>query len=143
MKFVPLLCLLLSTTAYAAEPAPAPPKTERFKAGAWEDDIGYRQAVRVGKTLYISGTVGAGEMPAAIKSAYDGLEKTLRHFGLTFQHVVKENIYTTKLDELKANLAIRRAYYGQDFPAATWVQVDRLYEPKDVIEVELIAVFPE
>jgi len=140
MKTPVLFCLLLVITAHAAEPAPT---TEKFKLGAWEDEIGYRQAVKVGHTLYISGTVGAGEMPAAIRSAYSGLEKTLQHFGLTFRNVVKENIYTTKLDALKASLAMRRVYYGQDFPAATWVQVDRLYEPADVIEVELVAVFPD
>ena len=39
--------------------------------------------------------------------------------------------------------AARRAFYGKDFPAATWVQVARLYDPAHVIEVELIAVFPE
>ena len=142
MKIIALLVLLFATALLAADPAPAL-KTEKFKLGDWEDDIGYRQAVRVGRTLYISGSVGAGEMPAAIAEAYGALGKTLRHYGLGFQHVVKENIYTTQLDALKANLAARRKFYGKDFPAATWVQVSRLYDPAHVIEVEVIAVLPE
>ena len=134
--------LLLVPALRAANPAPAVP-TDRFKLGNWEDDIGYRQAVRTGNTLYISGSVGKGAMPDAIKQAFTTLQKTLAHYGLSFADVVKENIYTTDLDALKANLPVRRAFYGQDFPAATWVQVSRLYDARYVIEVELVAVFPD
>lgn len=55
--------------------------------------------------------------------------------------MVKENLCTTGLDAVKANAAIRKEYYGAECPAATWVQL-QLYLPKFVIEVELIAVFP-
>lgn len=149
-----LLCLglllaaaqLRATETPAAPPArptaPALP-TEKFRMGGWEDDYGYRQAVRVGNTLYVSGSVGAGEMPAAIRTAYGTLRKTLAHYGLGFQHVVKENIFTTKLDALKEHRAVRKEFYGTDYPAATWVQIDRLFQPDYVIEVEIIAVFPE
>ena len=142
MKSLSLFCLLLVTTLRAADPAPAL-KTDKFRLGDWEDDIGYRQAVRVGNTLYVSGTAGAGAMPDAIRGVYGELQKTLAHFGLTFAHVVKENAYTTDLDALKAHLEVRRAYYGRDFPAATWVQVSRLFSPEDLLEVELVAVLPE
>ena len=82
-------------------------------------------------------------MPDAIRGVYGELQKTLEHYGLTFAHVVKENVYTTDLDALKANLEVRRGFYGKEYPAATWVQVSRLYQPIHVLEVELIAVFPE
>ena len=118
-------------------------RIERFKGGDWEDDIGYREAVRVGQTLYISGVAGSGEMPDAIRSVYSELEKILKAHGLTFKNVVKENAYTTNLDALKANQPLRKTYYGKEFPAATWVQIARLYEANHVLEVELIAVFPE
>lgn len=141
MKLLALLCLLSATTLLAAAPAPALP-TEKFKLGDWEDDIGYRSAVRVGDTLYISGIAGAGAMPDAIKGVYGELQTVLAHYGLTFAHVVKENLYTTDLEAVKAHQPLRRAYYGKEFPAATWVQVSRLYEAGHVLEVELIAVFP-
>ena len=142
MKLLHCFCLQLVTTLHAAGPAPVL-KTEKFKLGDWEDEIGYRQAVRVGNTLHISGVAGSGAMPDAIKGVYGELQKILTHFGLTFAHVVKENVYTTDLEALKANLAVRRAFYGTEFPAATWVQVSRLYEPTHVLEVELVAVFPD
>ena len=141
MKFLPLLCLLATSALLAGGPAPAL-KTEKYKLGDWEDEIGYRQAVRVGDTLYVSGIAGAGAMPDAIKGVYGELRQVLAHYGLTFAHVVKENAYTTDLEALKTNLAVRRAFYGRDFPAATWVQISRLYQPDQVLEVELIAVFP-
>ncbi|GEM_PF-197031 len=142
MRLLSCLFLLVGTALHGAEPASHLP-TDKFKLGDWEDQIGYRQAVRSGHTLYISGSVGAGPMPAAINGAYGTLKKTLSHYGLTFADVVKENIYTTDIEALKANLAARRAFYGEDLPAATWVQVSRLYETTHVIEVEVIAVFPD
>lgn len=144
-----LLFVLLSKVGLSATNAPAQDstrsaalRTDGFKTGDWENDIGYRQAVRVGNVLHISGSVGAGDIPKAIRAAYGTLRKPLTHYGLGFENVVKENIYTTDLDALKANLPLRREFYGKDFSAATWVQVARLYEPNDVIEVELIAIFP-
>jgi len=107
------------------------------------NEIGYAEVVRAGDFVYISGNVGWGKMPDAVKIAYDSLEKLLKQHGLSFKDVVKENVYTTDLDALKANYAIRNAYYGGAYPAATWVQVDRLFEPGFVIEVELIAYAPQ
>lgn len=129
-------------TATPVPPAPAI-KKDKFHLGPWEHEIGYAQALRIGNTLYVSGSVGSGEMPVAIKQAYDTIARTLAAHGLGFGHVVKENVFTLDLDALKAHKAIRNACYGGDFPAATWVQISRLFDPKHVIEVEVIAVFPD
>jgi len=121
-----------------------PIKKQKFnidKAG--EDGIGYAQAVRVGKTLYISGSVGAGNMENAVKTVYDELEKTLKAYNATFQHVVKENVFTTDIDAFIKQQELRKKYYNGDFPAASWVEVRRLYTPELVVEVELIAELPD
>lgn len=110
---------------------------------AVETDIGYCQAVRRGNTLHISGSVGQGDMPAAIHMAYAELKKTLAVNGLDFHNVVKENVYATDLDAFIRNKDVRKEYYGADFPAATWVQVQRLYLPAFVVEVEVTAEFPK
>jgi enamine deaminase RidA (YjgF/YER057c/UK114 family) len=106
---------------------------------AIETQIGYCQAVRIGHTLHISGSVGKGEMPAAMRSAYNELRSTLQANGLGFSDVVKENVYATDLDAFIKNKDVRKEYYGKDFPAATWVQVQRLYSPAFVVEIELTA----
>jgi len=141
IRTVLLCCALLALTACVT-----PRATERHSCyhmnAAVETDIGYCQAVRSGNTLHISGSVGRGEMSAAIRSAYDELKKTLSENGLDFRNVVKENVYTTDLDAFIRNKDVRKQYYGDDFPAATWVQVQRLYLPAFVVEVELTAEYP-
>ena len=133
---LPLLCLLAS-----ALPAQELPK-EKFNLGPWENEIGYAQGVRVGNTLYISGSVGEGAMPQAVDQAFGAIRKTLAHYGLDFRHVVKENAFTTDIEALKAANDVRKKYYGTDFPAATWIQISRLFSPQHVLEVEVTAVFP-
>jgi len=135
------LCAATLLGACAAQ-HPVQDKTCYHANAAVETDIGYCEAVRSGNTLHISGSVGAGDMPAAMHKAYDTLKKTLAAHGLEFRDVVKENVYATDLDAFINNKDIRKEYYGSDFPAATWVQVQRLYLPAFVVEVELTAEFP-
>lgn len=119
-------------------------KKEKFnidKAG--EDEIGYTQAVKVGNTIYISGAVGWGKTEDALKLVYDELEKSLKFYHANFENVVKENLYALALDSVIKYKDIRKLYYKNDFPAATWVQVSRLYNEGLVVEVELVAVLPE
>jgi enamine deaminase RidA (YjgF/YER057c/UK114 family) len=101
------------------------------------------QAVKVGNTIYVSGSVGWGDMKDALKLAYNVIDKTLKNYHATFKNVIKENIYTTELDSLIAYKDIRRKYYGTDYPAATWVEVQRLYSPGLVVEIEVVAELPE
>jgi 2-iminobutanoate/2-iminopropanoate deaminase len=108
-----------------------------------EDAIGYAQAVKVGNTLYISGTASWGPMKEALKNAYDNIEKTLKAYNADFSNVVKENLYSTQLDSAIKYKDVRLSYYGNDFPSATWVEVKRLYVPDLVVEIEVIAILNE
>ena len=107
---------------------------------ASEGDIGYCRAVRVDNVVYLSGTAAQGDMPSAIRSVYRRLGKVLEQHGLSYADVVREVVYATDLDEFIQHRDLRKAYYGEDFPAATWVQIQRLYTPSFVVEVELTAV---
>jgi len=135
-----LIALLISSCASVG---PQTSRTCFHSNAAVEEEIGYCQAVRSGKTLHISGTVAQGEMPAAIRKAYGSLQKTLQAQGLTFANVVKETVFTTDLDAFIQNKGIRKEFYGKTLPAATWVQVQRLYLPSFVVEVEVTAEFPK
>lgn len=120
------------------------PQSRYYANKSFETKIGYAQAVRYGNTLYISGTAAGGEMDSAVSSVYKQLEKTLAANGLTFANVVKENVYTTDLDAFKQNEDLRKQFYVDSLlPAATWVQVNRLFTPKLVLEVELVAKYPK
>ncbi|MFN8255493.1 MAG: RidA family protein [Bacteroidales bacterium] len=120
-------------------------KKEKFHFDkASEDEIGYCEAVKVGNTIYISGSVGWGKMDQALKHVYDQLGKILKNYNATFENVVKENLYTLALDSVIKYKDIRKLYYkNDDFPAATWVEVSRLYTPGLVLEIELIAILPD
>ena len=110
---------------------------------AAEAEVGYCHALHVGHDLYISGTVGTGPMPDAVRSTYSRLRDILAANGLTYADVVKETVYAVDLDAFIKSKDIRKQFYGDTFPAATWVQVQRLYEPSFVVEVELQARYPE
>lgn len=104
---------------------------------------GYCQVLKVDNVLYISGAVTTDITPEGIKSVYDDLKASLDGFGATFENVVKENLYTTDIEEMKMLNYVRKKYYNKDFPAATWIQIQRLYMPKAKLEVELIAHLPK
>jgi 2-iminobutanoate/2-iminopropanoate deaminase len=118
---------------------------KKFHWGVNEQDTtaGYAQALKVDNILYISGTVSRDVTPEGILRVYQGLERTLKHYGATFQNVVKENLYTTDIEAMKQHNHVRKAFYKGDFPAATWVQISRLFMADAKLEVELIAHLPK
>lgn len=98
--------------------------------------------MKVGRILYISGTVSNDITPEGVARVYRGLQASLESFGAGFQNVVKENLYTTDMEAMKQNNYIRKAFYKGDYPAATWIAVPRLYMEKAKLEVEITAHLP-
>ena len=109
---------------------------------AVEKDIGFCQALRSGNTLHVSGVAGAGSMDSAVRAVYARLKQTLEANGLSLANVVTETVFAVDLDAFIRNSDIRKEFYGQDLPAATWVQVQRLYLPTFVVEIEVTAEYP-
>ena len=107
-----------------------------------DTSAGYVQVVKVDNVLYISGAVARDVTPEGITSVYKALERSLKSFGATFQNVVKENLYTTDMEAMKKYNDSRKVFYKGDFPAATWMQVARLYMHDARLEVELVAHLP-
>ena len=108
-----------------------------------DTSAGYVQVVKVDNVLYISGAVARDVTPEGITRVYQSLEKSLKSFGATFQNVVKENLYTTDMEAMKKYNDSRKVFYKGDFPAATWVQIARLFMHDARLEVELIAHLPK
>jgi enamine deaminase RidA (YjgF/YER057c/UK114 family) len=143
MKQVFFLLLLL-----AGGMAQAQEKNINKEKWHWDDALkqdtsaGYVQVVKVDNVLYISGAVALEVTPEGIRRVYQALERSLKSFGATFQNVVKENLYTTDMEAMKKYNFARKEFYKGDFPAATWVQVPRLYMHEARLEVELVAHLP-
>ena len=113
----------------------------------WQGDqdtsAGYAQVVKVDNILYVSGTVARDITPQGITQLYKAIERSLQQYGATFQNVVKENLYTTDIKKKKKHNDARKVFYKGDFPAATWVQISRLYMADAKLEVEVIAHLPK
>jgi len=112
------------------------------KAQKQNESAGYAQVVKAGNTLYISGVPTADLSAKGVADVYRTLEKCLQAYGATSKDVVKENLYTTDIEAMKKHNNPRKEFYKGDFPAATWVQVSRLYEAEAKLEIELIAQVP-
>ena len=126
-----------------AAPHRATSRTCFHESESVETEIGYCSAVRSGQMLYISGSAAKGDMASAIPKVYKNLQETLEANGLTFTNVVKENVYATDLGDFIQHKDLRKQFYANTpLPAATWVQVQRLYSPALILEVELIAEYP-
>ncbi|RNL89462.1 RidA family protein [Sinomicrobium pectinilyticum] len=111
--------------------------------GKQNESAGYTQVVKVGNTIYISGVPTADLSPDGIAGVYKTLEECLNAFGASSKNVVKETLYTTDIETMKKYNEVRKKFYQGDFPAASWVQVSRLYEPDAKLEVDLIAQITE
>ena len=140
MRLIAILsisALLLAGCAHTAST-----KITRHTINNWEADIGYSAVVQSGNTYHISGvTCGGQNYQEAVSVCYEELAKILARYQLTSQNVVKENIYALDIEALQQQIPIRKKFYADSqFPAATWVQVSRLYSPEHLIEIELIAV---
>lgn len=138
-----MLCVFVSTTLAAQKNEIVKEKWHWNSKLKQDTTAGYVQVVKVDNVLYISGAVATEITPEGITNLYQALEKSLASFGASFQHVVKENLYTTDIEAMKRFNGSRKVFYKNDFPAATWVQVSRLYMAEAKLEVELVAHLPK
>jgi 2-iminobutanoate/2-iminopropanoate deaminase len=146
--------LILCPIAGCEESAPTEPSRERhsFHLNTYEKEFGYSQAVRVGKTVYISGSmsvdhegrlVAPGDMAGQLRATYANVQRTLSAMGSSFDQVVSETIYTTDMDALLKQGNVRFEYYDKaQMPATTWVGVQRLADPGFLVAISVVAELP-
>ena len=112
-----------------------------------QEMLGFSQAIKVGDTIHVAGTVGVGEglhipdtMAEQMELAYRNVAETLAHFGARMSDVVEQRVYVTDIDEASAALEVRKAAYGgKDLPTSTMVEVSRLALPQLKFEVAVVA----
>ena len=143
IKCIALILTLVSTDLMAQTNNIVKEKWHFNNSAKQDTSAGYAQVVKIDNILYISGVVSPDVTPEGITNVYRTLELSLQSYGATFQNVVKENLYTTDIEAMKLYNESRKVFYKNDFPAATWVQVSRLYMPQAKLEVELVAHLPK
>ena len=98
----------------------------------------YNQAVQVGDSIYVSGTIAMDlESKQLIKTTIkeetkivmDYIGAILNEAGLTYDHIVKATIFLADMNNFVHVNEVYSAYYKGDFPARATIQAARL--PKD------------
>ncbi|HEX5818444.1 MAG TPA: Rid family hydrolase [Gemmatimonadales bacterium] len=113
-----------------------------------EKAYGYTHAVRIGDDVKVSGAVSmdekgnptaAGDMEQQMKNVYADLQKVLAHYGLTFDDVIVENVFTTDMATFLKLAGYRNTIYTKQFPTGSWLEVKGLALPEFMIEIEVEA----
>ena len=107
----------------------------------------YSQAVKVGKTLYVSGQVAIHpptgnlileSIPAETKQVMENLKAVLTEAGASFDNVVMTTIFLSDMGSFAAVNEVYGSYFTGDYPARATVAVKTL--PKNVnVEISVIA----
>ena len=107
----------------------------------------YSQAVASGDHLFLSGqtpidpTTGSlveGDVDVQAQRCFDNLRAVLAAGGLSFDDVVKVNVYLTSMDDFPTMNPVYARQFTEPFPARTTVAVAAL--PRGArIEIELVA----
>jgi len=126
--------------------------TERRRVSSnspYEEIIGFSRAVRVGDTVYVSGTVawgedgsfvGEGDVYEQAKQALRNIEKALQQAGASLRDVVRTRIYLTDIGRWEEVARAHAEAFAEVRPAATMVEVSRLADPMMLVEIEAVAV---
>jgi len=117
-------------------------KIERKNYYSWENDYGYSQVVKTGNTLYVSGIASNKvTLDGQIEEIYTFIQRILKDYSVDTSAIVKQVIYTTDIEALKSKTALRKSYFKiNEYPSSTIVQIERLYEEKHILEVEIVAI---
>ncbi len=116
--------------------------------GPWEAKIGYSRAVRVGASLYVSGStamtpsglVGKGDPYAQTIQTFKTIEAALKQAGGSLNDVVRTRIYMANIDQWQEVGRAHGEIFGNIRPATTMVEVKRLIDPDMLVEIEADAI---
>ena len=107
----------------------------------------YNQAVQVGDCVYVSGTIAMDldskqliktTIKDETKIVMDYLGEVLKAAGLTYDNIVKTNIFLSDMNNFVHVNEVYSSYFKGDYPARATVQADRL--PKDAnVEISVEA----
>lgn len=107
----------------------------------------YNQAVIVGDSVYVSGTIAMDMQSKQLIKAHikeetkivmDYIGAILKEAGCTFDNVVKTTIFLNDMNNFVHVNEVYSSYFTKDFPARATIQAGRL--PKDAnIEISLEA----
>lgn len=103
----------------------------------------YCHVVRAGPMVWVSGIVGMtadGKIPVDTAAQFDiaieVMDKCLKAAGAGPEHVTKVQVFMTDITERPLINPRRIAYFGDNRPASTLVEVKGLVDPRMKVEIE-------
>jgi 2-iminobutanoate/2-iminopropanoate deaminase len=104
--------------------------------------------VVAGNVLYLSGLtardgrgeiVGVGDAAAQARQILESMKRILAEAGATLGDVVKITTYMRDVSEWPQVQALFQEYWGDPWPASTLVEISRLFDERQLVEIEAIA----
>jgi enamine deaminase RidA (YjgF/YER057c/UK114 family) len=125
------------------------PLLEKYNAESHGGDFHQGVIVNSGRLVYLAGQVanapdgavaGVGDWRRQAEKVYENIGHLLQAAGATPATVVKETTWVLSIDAWRQHgPAVRRAFYANDFPASTLVEIPGLARPEFLVEIEVIA----
>lgn len=112
-----------------------------FSGSAYESFVGYARAVRVGSSVWVSGTTASGADAAAqARGALRHIADALGELGAGMPDVTRTRVYLTDSTDFDAVARAHAEAFADIRPATTLVVVHALAAPELRVEIEADAV---
>lgn len=124
------------------------PRQKVASGTRWAPLVGYSRAVRVGSTIYVSGTTATDTQGNIVgtdpytqtRQVLRNIEQALAACGATLADVVRTRMFVTNIAQWEEIGRAHGEVFGAIRPATTMVEVRRLIDPAILVEIEADAV---
>ena len=124
-------------------------RTEVFGDQPWPQHYTYVPALRVGDTVWLSGTTGTddagritapGDIEEQTRQIFRKFERLLKSIGSSCDDIVATTDFFTTTENYKRTAAVRREFFRKSRPTSTGVLVAGLLRKDALIEISAVAV---
>ena len=121
---------------------------EPITVGPWSEKYTYVPALRVGNTVWLSGTTGSdedgsitapGDIVEQTRQIFRKFEALLNAVGGTCEDIVETTDFFTTTENYRATAAVRREFFKTARPTSTGVLVAGLLREHALIEISAVA----